>query len=74
MIAPLDVIRLDSNDVGMWISTADSLLEALKVIRREGFGEYVILSQKSGRRRFYEVSENGNIVFREREEVTATRR
>ena len=69
MIAPLDVIRLDSNDVGMWISTADSLLEALKVIRREGFGEYVILSQKSGRRRFYEVSENGNIVFREREEV-----
>jgi hypothetical protein len=74
MIAQLDVFRLDSNDVGLWISTVDSLLEAFELIRVEGWGEYVIYSQKSGLRRLYEVTENGNIVFREREDVAIARR
>ena len=74
MTARLDVIRLCSNDVGVCISTVNSLLEALKIIRQEGRGEYLVYSRKSGSRRLYEVTENGNIVFREREEVAITRR
>ena len=69
MIAPLDVFQLDSKDVGVLISTVDSLLEALAVIRDRGSGEYIVYSRKSGRRRLYEVTEDGNLVFREREEV-----
>jgi hypothetical protein len=74
MTARLDVIRLGSNDVGVCISAVNSLLEALKIIRQEGRGEYLVYSQKSGRRRFYEVTEHGNIVFRERDEAAITRR
>ena len=74
MTARLEVIHLRSNDVGVCISTVNSLLEALKIIQEEGRGEYLVYSRKSGRRRFYEVTEHGNIVFREREEVAITRR
>jgi len=74
VIAPLDVFRLDSNDVGVLVSTVDSLLEAFKVIRLEGCGEYLFYSQKSGRRRFYKLTEDGEIAFLEREEVTTAGR
>ena len=74
MAAALDVFRLNSRDLGVSISSVNSLLEAFKVIRQQGRGEYIVYSQKSGRRRFYEVTEKGNIVFREREEVAIMRR
>ena len=74
MTARLDVIRLGSNDVGVCISTVNSLLEALKIIQQQGRGEFLVYSRKSERRRFYEVTEQGNIVFRERDEVAITRR
>ena len=74
MIAPLDVIRLGSNEVGVCISTVDSLLEALNVIRKKGCGEYVIYSQKTGRRRFYTVTGDRKIVFQEREKVAVPER
>ena len=74
MIAPLNVFQLNSNDVGVWVFTVDSLLEALKVIQQRGSGEYLIYPQKSGRRRFHEVAENGNIVLQELEEVVTARR
>jgi len=71
MTARLDVIRLRSNHVGVCISPVNSLLES---IRQEGRGEYLVYSRKSGRTRFYEMTEHGNIVFRERDEVAITRR
>ena len=74
MTARLDAIHLHSNDVGVCISTVNSLLEALRVIQQEGRGEYLVYSRKSGRRRFCEVTGHGNIVFREREEVAIMRR
>ena len=74
MTARLDVIRLGSNDVGVCISTVNSLLEALKIIQQQGRGEFLVYSRKSKRRRFYEVTEQGIIVFRERDEVAITRR
>jgi hypothetical protein len=48
----------------------DSLLEALNVICNKGCGEYIVYSQKTGRRRFYEVNRDGKIVFWENEELT----
>jgi hypothetical protein len=74
MIAPLDVFLLDSNDVGVSINSVDSLLEALNVIRKQGKGEYVVYSQKTGRRRFYEVTGEGKFVFWDREELAVPRR
>lgn len=69
MTAPLDVFRLHSNYVGVWIASAGSLLEALKVICNKGCGEYIVYSQKTERRRFYEVNGDGKIVFWEHEEL-----
>ena len=74
IIAPLDVFRLNSNDVGGCITTVDSLLEALNAVRKRGRGEYIVYSQKTGRRRFYEVAGDGRIVFWEREELAVPRR
>jgi len=74
MTARLDVIRLRSNHVGVCISPVNSLLESVDIIRQEGRGEYLVYSRKSGRTRFYEMTEHGNIVFRERDEVAITRR
>ena len=69
MVALLEVFRLDSNsnDVGVWVNSVDSLLEALNVISEKGCGEYVVYSQKTGRRRFYKVNGDGKIVFWENE-------
>jgi len=69
MNAPLDVFRLYSNDLGVWITSVDSLLEALNVICNKGCGEYIIYSQKTERRRFYKVNGSGKIVFRAHEEA-----
>ena len=69
MIAPIEVFRLDSNDVGVWVNSVDSLLEALNVISGKGCGEYVVYSQKTGRRRFYKVNGDRKIVFWENEDL-----
>jgi hypothetical protein len=69
MNAPLDVFRLYSNDLGVWITSVDSLLEALNVICDKGSGEYIVYSQKTERRRFYKVNGDRKIVFREHEEL-----
>jgi hypothetical protein len=71
MVAPLEVFRLyaNSNAVGVWINSVDSLLEALNVISEKGCGGYMVYSQKTGRRRFYKVHEIGKIVFWENEEL-----
>ena len=69
MNAPLDVFRLYSNDLGVWITSVDSLLEALNVICNKGCGAYIVYSQKTERRRFYKVNGDGKIVFWENEEL-----
>ena len=65
MIAPLEVFWLDSNsnELGVWVNSVDSLLEALNLISEKGCGKYMIYSQKTGRRRFYEVDGDRKIVF-----------
>jgi hypothetical protein len=69
MNAPLDVFGLYSNELGIWITHVDSLLEALNVIRKKGCGEYLVYSQNTERRRFYKVNGDGKIVFRKDEEL-----
>ena len=74
VIAPLDVFQLYSRDLGIWITSVDSLLEALNVISEKGCGEYMVYSQKTGRRRFYKVNGDGKIVFWGHEELGVPRR
>ena len=76
VIANLDVFLLDSNsnEVGVCITSVDSLFDALNVICKRGCGEYIVYSQKSGRRRFYEVDGDGKIVFWENEKLAVPSR
>ena len=73
MNAPLDVFRLHSNDVGVWILSVDSLVEALNVMCKKGCGQYIVYSQKTGRRRFYNVNWDRKIVSWEYEELALPR-
>jgi len=76
MNAPLDVFRLHSNDVGVWILSVDSLVEALNVMCKKGcgqYGQYIVYSQKTGRRRFYNVNWDRKIVSWEYEELAIPR-
>ena len=76
MNAPLDVFRLHSNDVGVWILSVDSLVEALNVMCKKGcgqYGQYIVYSQKTGRRRFYNVNWDRKIVSWEYEELALPR-
>jgi hypothetical protein len=45
------------------------LLAALNVIRQSGPDRYIVYSNKSERKLFYEVNEKGNIALRHQEEV-----
>ena len=76
MIAPLDVFQLESNsnDVGVWITSVESLFEALDAISQKGCGEYIVYSQRTGRRRFYKVDGDGKIVFWENEKLAVPER
>jgi len=73
MNAPLDVFRLHSNDVGVWILSVDSLVEALNVMCKKGCGQYIVYSQKTGRRRFYNVNGGRKIMSWEYEELALPR-
>jgi len=76
MNAPLDVFRLHSNEVGVWITSVDSLVEALNVMCKKGcgqYGQYIVYSQKTGRRRFYNVNWDRKIVSWEYEELAIPR-
>ena len=66
MIAPLDVFKVDEGGRSVWLREAASLQEALALIRARGEGNFYILSQTTGHRDYYDVTEKGDVVFRKR--------
>jgi len=63
----LDVFRIDENEAKQWLFKTDSLFDALSVLRGKGPGKYLILSEKTRRKRFYVVHEDGNVIFLQNE-------
>ena len=66
MIASLDVFKVGEDGSSVWLREAASLQEALAFIRARGEGHFFILSQTTGHRDYYDVTENGDAVFRKR--------
>jgi hypothetical protein len=65
MIPPLDVYSVRTDETS-WLGPADSLEKALEIARQTGAGSYLIFSQTTGHKNFYEVDPNGTIQQRYR--------
>jgi hypothetical protein len=61
MVAPLDVFAV-TNGEPKWLGCAETLAKALQLVRDHGTGSYVVYSQQTGHKNFYEVMPTGNIV------------
>jgi len=68
MNAPLDVFLIETNDANKFLFRTESLFDAIEMIREHGLGSYLVFSQNSRRKRFYEVKAGGEVLFREREQ------
>ena len=60
MIAPLDVFVVNG-DQPEWLGCAETLADALTVIRNKGIGSYVVYSQQTGHKNHYEVNAAGQV-------------
>jgi len=65
MSTPFDVFRVEPNKTTVWIAVADSIFQGLEAIRKSGSGKYLIYSQETASKRFYEVTADGKVVFTE---------
>ena len=60
MIAPLDVFVVNG-DQPEWLGCAETLADALTLIRNKGVGSYVVYSQQTGHKNHYEVNPDGHV-------------
>ena len=58
MIAPLDIFAVNNGEA-TWLGCAESIAQAIDVIRKTGSGSYFVFSQKTGHKNFYEVNRDG---------------
>jgi hypothetical protein len=60
MIPPLDVFSVENNEP-LWLASAESLVQALEIVRKRGPGSYCIFSHQTGHKTHYEVDLNGQV-------------
>jgi hypothetical protein len=60
MIAPLDVFAVHDSE-SKWLGCAQTLVEALELIRSAGPGEYFVFSQTTEHTAFYKVGLHGDV-------------
>jgi hypothetical protein len=58
MVAPLDVFAVKNGEPN-WLGCAESLPQAMELLRNTGSGSYLVFSQQTGHKNFYEVSTEG---------------
>ena len=51
MVAPLDIFAV--NGEPKWLGCAETLAQAIDLIRKTGSGSYFVFSQKTGHKHFY---------------------
>jgi hypothetical protein len=64
MVAPLDVFAFRDalQDIEpKWVDSAESLEKARELMSKSGPGAYLVLSQQTQRRSFYEVDTDGGV-------------
>ena len=60
MVAPLDVFAFQDTEP-KWVDCAESLEKARELMRKSGPGAYLVLSQQTQRKSFYEVDSDGGV-------------
>jgi hypothetical protein len=60
MIAPLDIF-VANGDRPVWLGCAETLVDALTLIRNKGVGSYVVYSHQTGHTNHYEVNADGHV-------------
>jgi len=63
MIPPLDVFSIKDNEP-TWLGAADSLPQALEIVRRQGEGSYFVFSHETGHKTMIHVDLDGAIQSR----------
>jgi hypothetical protein len=66
MVAPLDVFAFPGalQDIEpKWVDCAESFEKARELMRKSGPGAYLVLSQQTQRRSFYEVDSDGGVYL-----------
>lgn len=61
MVAPFDVLAV-SDGKPTWLGCADTLSKALELANENGSGLYLVYSQQTAEKNFYEVTSGGSIV------------
>ena len=59
MLAPLDVFSVKHGGEPLWLGSAETLAQAVELIRSSGSGSYMVFSQTTAHKNFYEVSATG---------------
>ena len=60
MMPPLDVFSIRNNEP-TWLGPAETLVQALEVVRQTGAGSYFIFSHQTGHKTIYQVDEHGSV-------------
>ena len=60
MIPPLDVLSIRNNE-STWLGPAETLIQALELMRQNGAGSYFIFSHQTGLKAMYQVDENRSV-------------
>jgi hypothetical protein len=60
MMPPLDVFSIRNNE-STWLGPAETLVQALEVMRQNGAGSYFIFSHQTGHKAMYQVDEHGSV-------------
>jgi len=61
MVAPLDVFAVNNGEP-RWLGCAQSLAQAIDLLRESGSGSYFVFSQQTGHKNFYDVTVEGVVV------------
>jgi hypothetical protein len=60
MMPPLDVFSI-RNSESTWLGPAETLIQALEVMRQNGAGSYFIFFHQTGRKVMYHVDQHGSV-------------
>ena len=70
MMPSLDVLSIRNNE-STWLGPAETLMQALELMRQNGAGSYFIFSHQSGHKTMYQVDEHGSVRPVEAESLDA---
>jgi hypothetical protein len=58
-LVPWDVFAANNSDAPNWLGCAETLAQAMQLLRKAGAGSYFVFSQQTGYKDHYEVNADG---------------